>query len=87
MVLGILNQEGKQTCMIGWKLQQFDHHFFKTLKNSNIGMWGVYSEAMDWNIALHAQISFWISVAEEKNPAYGRHQLSQSMRIVEPIQI
>ena len=29
-------------------------------------MWGVYQEAMDWNIALHTQISFLGSVTEEK---------------------
>ena len=29
-------------------------------------MWGVYPEAIDWNIALLTQISFWVSVYEEK---------------------
>ena len=29
-------------------------------------MWGVYPEAIDWNIALLTQISFWVSVSEEK---------------------
>ena len=29
-------------------------------------MWGVYPEAIDWNIALPAQISFGVSVSEEK---------------------
>ena len=29
-------------------------------------MWGVYSEAIDWNIALLTQISFWVIVFEEK---------------------
>ena len=30
-------------------------------------MLGVYPEAIDWNIALHTQISFWVSVSEEKS--------------------
>ena len=29
-------------------------------------MWGVNPEAIDWNIALPTQISFWVSVSEEK---------------------
>ena len=29
-------------------------------------MCGVYPEAIDWNIVLHTQISFWVSVSEEK---------------------
>ena len=27
-------------------------------------MWGVYPEAIDWNIALRTQISFWASISE-----------------------
>ena len=29
-------------------------------------MWGVHTEAIDWSIALLTQISFWVSVSEEK---------------------
>ena len=29
-------------------------------------MWGVNPEAIDWNIALPTQISFWVSVSKEK---------------------
>ena len=29
-------------------------------------MWGVHPEAIDWNIALLTQISFWVSVSEER---------------------
>ena len=52
MVLGILNLEGQQNCTIGSKStkKKFNQ------KSSNVGMWGVYSEARDWNIALHTQI-------------------------------
>ena len=28
----------------------------KNSKNSNIGMWGVYPEAIDWNITMHTLI-------------------------------
>ena len=31
-----------------------------------VGVWSVYPEAIDWNIALRTQISFWVSVSEEK---------------------
>ena len=31
-----------------------------------VGVWGVYPETIDWNIALRTQISFWVSVSEEK---------------------
>ena len=27
-------------------------------------MWGVYPEALDWNIALHIQILFWVGISE-----------------------
>ena len=27
-------------------------------------MWGVYPEAIDWNIALRTQILIWVSVSE-----------------------
>ena len=36
-----------------------------------------------FSILFFCTTCFWI----KKNPAYGRHQLSQPMRIVEPIQI
>ena len=41
--------------------------FFKKKSNtSKKGMWGVYLEAIDRNIALLTWISFWVSVSEEK---------------------
>ena len=40
--------------------------FSKKSKTSMVGVWGVYPEAMDWNIALRTQISFWVSLSEEK---------------------
>ena len=47
-VLRILNLEGQQNLLIGSKvtaiLPQFIH---KNSKTSNIGMWGVYPEAID----------------------------------------
>ena len=33
-------------------------------ETSNVGMWGAYPEAIDWNIPLHTQILFWMSVSE-----------------------
>ena len=65
MVLRILNLEEQQNCMIGSKVTAILSRFFsKKLKTSNVGMWGVYPEAIDWNIALHTQISFWASISE-----------------------
>ena len=65
MVLRILNLEGQQNCMIGSKVTAILPQFFqKNSKTSNIGMWGVYPEAIDWNIALLTQISFWVSETE-----------------------
>ena len=47
-VLSILNLEGQQNCMIGSKVTAILPQFFqKKSKNSNIGMWGVYSDAID----------------------------------------
>ena len=40
--------------------------FFFYSKFLNVGMRGVYPEAMDLNIALHTQISFGVSVYQEK---------------------
>ena len=66
-VLRILNLEGQQNCLIGSRYSNFTTVFFqKNSKTSNIGMWGVYPEAIDWSIALLTQISFWVSVSEEK---------------------
>ena len=49
------------------KIQQFYHRFFqKEIITSNIGMLGVYPEAIDCNIVLLTQISFCVSVSEEK---------------------
>ena len=28
-------------------------------------MWGAYTEANDWNIALQTQVSFWVTVSKE----------------------
>ena len=48
--------------------QQSYNRFFSSKKSKtlNVGMCGVYPEAMDWNIALRTQFSFWVSVSEEK---------------------
>ena len=53
MVLRILNLEGQQNCMIDSKITAILPPFFQKIqKTSNVGMWGVYPEAIDWNIAL-----------------------------------
>jgi hypothetical protein len=66
----ILNLEGQQNCMISKKVKTILSLFFfkklKKKKTSNIGMWDVYPEAVDWNIALLTQISFCVSVSKEK---------------------
>ena len=49
--------------------QSIAYNRFFSLKKSktlNVGMCGAYPEAMDWNIALRTQFSFWVSVSEEK---------------------
>ena len=47
-VFRILNIEGQQNWMISSKVTATLSQFFsKHLKTSNIGMWGVYSEAID----------------------------------------
>ena len=67
MVLRILNLEEQQNCILGSKVTTILTAFFqKKSKTSNVGMWGVYPEAIDWNIALHTQISFWLIVSKEK---------------------
>ena len=67
MVLGILNLERQLNCTIFSKVTAIlPPFFFKKIKNSNIGIWGVHPEAIDWNIVLRTQISFWVSVSEEK---------------------
>ena len=53
MVLGILNLEGQQNCMISSKVTTILLMYFFNSKTSNLGMWGVYPEALDWNIGLH----------------------------------
>ena len=46
-VLRILNLEEKLNCMIGSKVTAILSLFFqKKLKTSNVGMWGVYPEAI-----------------------------------------
>ena len=50
MVLGILNLEGHQNCIIGSKVMAILPPFFQKKlkkKTSNIGVWGVYPEAID----------------------------------------
>ena len=37
---------------------------FFIIKTSNIGMWGVYPEAIDLNIVLRTRISFWATISE-----------------------
>ena len=67
MVLRILNLEEQLNCIIGSKVTAILPPFFsKNSKTSNIGMWGVNLEAMDWNNVLPTQISFLVSVSEEK---------------------
>ena len=47
-VLGILNLEEQLNCMIGSKVTAILSPFFsKKFKTSNVGMWGVYPEAID----------------------------------------
>ena len=63
-------------CFKGSKSRRTEklHDWFKSYNNvdpvfsktSNLGIWGVYPEAIDWNIALCTQILFWVSVSEEK---------------------
>ena len=61
MVLRILNQEEQLNCMIGSKVTTILPTFFsKNSETSIVGMWGVYPEAIDSNIALHTQIFFGI---------------------------
>ena len=51
--------------MIGSKVKKmWSPFFFKKSKTSNVGMLGVYPEAIDCNIAVHTQILFWVSVSE-----------------------
>ena len=65
MVLRILNLEGQQNFMIGSKVTTILSTFFsKKSITSNIGMWGVYQEAIYWNIALRTQILIWASISE-----------------------
>ena len=48
MVLRILNLEGQQNCMIDSKITAILPPFFqKNSKTLNVGMWGVYPEAID----------------------------------------
>ena len=64
MVLLILNLEGQLHCMIESKVTTILPTCLKKKKTSTIGMWGVYPEATDWNIALHTQILIWASISE-----------------------
>ena len=53
--------------MVGSKVTAILPPFFqKNSKTSKVGMCGVYQEAIDQNIALHTQISFWVSVSFQK---------------------
>ena len=62
IILRILNLEGHTNCMIASKVTTILMLFFfsskKKLKTIKVGMWGVYPEAIDWNIVLDAQILF-----------------------------
>ena len=64
MILRNLNLVGQQNCMICSKITKNSTVFSINSTTSSIGMWGVYPEAIDWNIALHTQISFWASISE-----------------------
>ena len=56
MVLRILSLVGQHNCMISSKVTTILPLFFqKKSKTSNVGMWGVYPEAIDW-----------VSISEEK---------------------
>ena len=54
--------------MIGSKVRAILPPFFssKNSKTSNVGIWGVYPEAIDCNIVMHTWTLFLVSVSEEK---------------------
>ena len=55
----IRNIEGYRNCIIGLKVTTILPMLFLLpliQKTSNVGMWGVYPEAGDWNIALRTHI-------------------------------
>ena len=55
--LWILKLEGQLNCIIRLKVTTILPMFFeKNSKTSNLGMLGVYPEAIDLNMALHTQI-------------------------------
>ena len=65
MGLKILNLEGRKYCTIGSKatviLLLFSLIFIFSIKNfKRRHIQGVYPEAIDWDIALHTQIVFWV---------------------------
>ena len=65
MVLRILNLEEQLNCMIGSKVTAILPPFFsKNSKTLNIGMWGVYPDAIDKNIVLCTHISFLATISE-----------------------
>ena len=64
MVLRILNLKGQLNCMTGSKVTKILPTFKTKQKTSNVGMWGVYSEAINWNVALDIQILIWASISE-----------------------
>ena len=66
---GFKDSKSRRTAKLhdGFKsYNNFTAIFSKTTKTSNVGMWDVYPEALDCKIALCSQISFWVSVSEEK---------------------
>ena len=60
IVLRILNLEGKRK--LHYWLQS--NNFFFLSITLTVGLWGVYPEAIDWNIVLRTQISFMASISE-----------------------
>ena len=66
-IYGFTNSKSRRTAKLhDWfkSYSNFITVFSKISKTSNVGMWGVYPEAIDWNIALRTQISFWASISE-----------------------
>ena len=51
---GFKDSESRRTAKLhDWFISNhnFDNAFSKNSKNLSVGMWGVYPEATDWNIA------------------------------------
>ena len=65
---GFNDSKSRRTAKLHDRFKNFTNVFSKNSKNSNIGMWGVYSEAIDWNIMLRTKISFWTRISEVGSP-------------------